>query len=280
MESSRKRLAVAAGVVLGVAIVMSAIMTQYLAARFHYHAALGEPLWAGFYPPWGWVTWSEAWYGAYPQTIQRAISLFSFGSVLLLSLFGYGVVLRAKKLRSNEGLHGTAHWAARPEIEASGVLPDEKAEDRNGVYVGGWYDPKTRRTRYLIHDGPEHVLAFAPTRSGKGVGLILPTLLAWRGSVLCYDIKGENWALSAGWRQQAGNRVLKFDPTATDGSGAAFNSLAEIRLGEPQEVADAQNIASILADPKGEGLASHWAKTGHALPVSYTHLTLPTKRIV
>jgi len=211
-----------------------------------------------------WVLLDSGGGGPYPLR-QPEIGLFVSGSVFLLALVGYVSARAIKNLRSNEGLHGTAHWAARPEIEASGVLPDEKAEDRNGVYVGGWYDPKQRRTRYLIHDGPEHVLAFAPTRSGKGVGLILPTLLSWRGSVLCYDIKGENWALTAGWRKREGNRVMKFDPTAADGSGVAFNPLAEIRLGEPQEVADAQNIASMLADPKGEGLASHWAKTGHAL---------------
>jgi len=58
---------------------------------------------------------------------------------------------------------------------------------------------------------------------------------------------------------------MKFDPMSSDGNGVAFNPLAEIRLGEFQRVADAQNIASILADPKGEGLESHWAKTGYAL---------------
>lgn len=139
---------------------------------------------------------------------------------------------------------------------------NEQAKEINGVYVGGWYDESAKRTRYLIHNGPEHLLAFAQTRSGKGIGLILPTLLAWKGSVLCYDIKGENWAFSAGWRKQTGNKVMKFDPTTTDGSSVAFNPLSEIRLGEFQEVADAQNIASILADPQGKGLESHREKTG------------------
>jgi len=126
-------------------------------------------------------------------------------------------------------------------------------------------EQKSRQTRYLRHNGPEHVLAFAPTRSGKGVGLVIPTLLSWPHSVVCYDIKGENWALTAGWRKQyAGNRVLKFDPTSQEGS-ARFNPLCEIRLETPLEVADAQNLATMLVDPDGKGLVDHWAKTSQAL---------------
>lgn len=63
---------------------------------------------------------------------------------------------------------------------------------------------------YLRHDGPEHVMVFAPTRSGKGVSLLLPTLLSWEESALIFDIKGELWSLTAGWRQKyAKNKVLK-----------------------------------------------------------------------
>jgi type IV secretion system protein VirD4 len=65
---------------------------------------------------------------------------------------------------------------------------------------------------YLRHDGPEHVLCFAPTRSGKGVGLVVPSLLTWPGSAIVHDIKGENWQLTAGFRARHG-RVLLFDPT-------------------------------------------------------------------
>ncbi len=57
---------------------------------------------------------------------------------------------------------------------------------------------------YLRHDGPEHVLCFAPTRSGKGVGLVVPTLLTWPGSAIVHDIKGENWQLTAGFRAKHG----------------------------------------------------------------------------
>ena len=117
---------------------------------------------------------------------------------------------------------------------------------------------------YLRHDGPEHVLCFAPTRSGKGVGLVVPSLLTWAGSAIVHDIKGENWQLTAGWRARF-TRTILFDPT--NPTSAAYNPLLEVRRGD-SEVRDVQNVADILVDP--EGLLerrNHWEKTSHSLLV-------------
>jgi type IV secretion system protein VirD4 len=120
------------------------------------------------------------------------------------------------------------------------------------------------RHEYLRHDGPEHVLCFAPTRSGKGVGLVVPTLLTWPESAIVHDIKGENWTLTAGWRSRFG-RVLLFDPT--NAASAAYNPLLEVRKGE-WEVRDVQNIADVLVDPEGAlERRTHWEKTSHSLLV-------------
>ena len=75
------------------------------------------------------------------------------------------------------------------------------------MYVGGWHEQSIKHLHYLRHNGPEHILAFAPTRSGKGVGIVIPTLLAWAESTVVYDIKGENWAKTAGFRASLGNSV-------------------------------------------------------------------------
>jgi type IV secretory pathway TraG/TraD family ATPase VirD4 len=87
----------------------------------------------------------------------------------------------------------------------------------------------------------------AATRSGKGVGLVIPTLLTWPGSTIVHDIKGENFQLTSGFRARFGT-VLLFDPTNPE--SAAYNPLLEIRKGD-SEVRDAQNIADILVDPEG-----------------------------
>jgi hypothetical protein len=78
---------------------------------------------------------------------------------------------------------------------------------------------------YLRHNGREHVLCFAPALSGKGVGLIVPSLLTWLGSAIVHDIKGENWQLTAGWRARC-SRVLLFDPT--NPVSAAYNHCSSV----------------------------------------------------
>jgi len=164
---------------------------------------------------------------------------------------------RFKKFKPFENLHGSAKFATEEEILEMSLLGGK------GAYVGGYF--KEDNVVYLRHNGPEHILTFAPTRSGKGVGLVLPTLLSWDQSVVCLDIKGENWALTAGWRQKHANNVcLKFDPAAMKGS-VKFNPLAEIRHETDYEVSDTQNIASMIVDPDGKGLNDHWAKTGFSL---------------
>jgi type IV secretion system protein VirD4 len=168
-------------------------------------------------------------------------------------------VRRARRLTGPTDTHGSARWAARADLQAAGLV------GRSGVYVGAW--PDERETVYLRHDGPQHVLAFAPSRSGKGVGLVLPTLLSWPSSVVVNDIKGENWALTAGWRRdRLGSVCLKFHPTAADGSSARYNPLLEVRPW-PNDVRDAQLIADMLIDPDGQGSRDHWDLTAHDLLV-------------
>lgn len=271
-------------VVIGLLMVLlvSWIATQYLASRLGYQEALGAPVTnfiVPIYQPFSWIVWGWK-FGDMENPLVKDIFGNTYmgvtggvlGGVFLAAWLSYR---RTKNLTGgNEHIHGSAHWATPEEVKRTGLLAKEtgflgKGQSKSeGVYVGAYQRPDSERIEYLRHDGPEHIMAFAPTRSGKGVGLVLPTLLSWPHSVLVYDIKGENFALTSGWRQKvANNHVLKFEPTSTDGSSVRFNPLDEIRLRTDKEVSDVQNIVTMIVDPDGKGLNDHWAKTGHALLV-------------
>jgi type IV secretion system protein VirD4 len=229
--------------------------TQWTAWRLGFQPQLGAPWFelAGmpfYYPPaffWWWY-----FFDAYAPHIfvQGACIAASGGFISIAVAIGMSV-WRAREARNVE-TYGSARWATIAEVKGAGLLgPD-------GVVLG-----KLGRD-YLRHDGPEHVLCFAPTRSGKGVGLVVPSLLSWPGSAIVHDIKGENWELTSGFRARHG-RVLLFDPT--NAASTAYNPLLEVRRGE-WEVRDVQNVADVLVDPEGSlDRRNHWEKTSHSLLV-------------
>ena len=229
-------------------ILTNVLATQYVAQHFEYQQALGPAVLDlgsfHFYAPYNWLTWLLR-FGNSPEIAVKLPLLLSCG-IIVAGAFASGAlffwvnVAHTKALSKNtEDLHGSARWATKEEIEATSLL-----ESKPGVYVGGWYEKSAKHLHYLKHDGPEHILAFAPTRSGKGAGFVIPTLLAWPESAVVYDIKGENWGKTAGFRNQAGHLCFKFSPLERDSS--RFNPLAEIRLFTDRDVSDAQNIAEMI----------------------------------
>ncbi|WP_429225840.1 conjugal transfer protein TraG [Inquilinus ginsengisoli] len=244
-------------IVVVFAVVLASVWgaTQWAAWRLGYQPELGSP-WAEFagvplYPPpalfWWWY-----WYDAYaPGLFIEAGLIAAAGGVAAIGIAIGMSVWRAREAKE-ASTYGSARWAREEEIREGGLLgPD-------GVVLGRF------QREYLRHNGPEHVLCFAPTRSGKGIGLVVPTLLTWPGSAIVHDIKGENWQLTAGWRARFG-RVLLFDPT--NSGSTAYNPLLEVRRGDA-EVRDVQNIADILVDPEGAlERRNHWEKTSHSLLV-------------
>ncbi len=249
-------------ILIGQAFVVMAIIaaalqaaTQYVAAAFGYDRALGAP-WSELgetpvYYPWRLFEWWYAYEAYAPDIFMAGGAIAAAGGMLGAVAAVAGSLWRARQQR-NVTTYGSARWARARDIAASGLFRPE------GIFLGRW------RNAYLRHDGPEHVMAFAPTRSGKGVGLVIPTLLSWTGSAVIHDIKGENWTLTSGWRSRFSHCLL-FDPT--NPKSARYNPLLEVRKGEG-EVRDVQNIADILVDPEGSlERRSHWEKTGHALLV-------------
>jgi type IV secretion system protein VirD4 len=230
--------------------------TQWTAWRLGFQPELGQPWFelargVPVYLPPAFFWWWYA-YDAYapPIFVEGAYIASSGGFISIAVAIGMSV-WRAREAKNVE-TYGSARWATPVEVRHAGLLgPD-------GVVLG-----RLERD-YLRHDGPEHVLCFAPTRSGKGVGLVVPSLLTWPGSAIVHDIKGENWTLTAGFRARHG-RVLLFDPT--NPASAAYNPLLEVRRGE-WEVRDVQNVADVLVDPEGSlERRNHWEKTSHSLLV-------------
>ena len=241
--------------VLAVIIAALWIATGWTADQLGWSARLGEPWFMlgdyPLYPPWAFFGWWFAFDAYAPDVFDRGGLIAASGGVFAIMIAVIGAVLRARWDRK-VSTFGSSRWALRADMRKAGLLTEA------GVFLGA------AGRDYLRHDGPDHVMAFAPTRSGKGVGLVVPTLLSWPHSAVVHDIKGENWQLTAGWRSTFSD-CMRFDPT--DKTGAHFNPLMEVRKGD-REVSDVQNIADILVDPDGMlEQRSHWDKTAHSLLV-------------
>jgi type IV secretion system protein VirD4 len=242
--------------VLTVVLITMWAATQWTAWRLGYQPQLGQPWFelapgVPIYLPSAFFWWWYAYDAYAPDVFVEGACVAASGGIISIIVAFAMSVWRAREAET-AATYGSARWASQLDIRSAGLAAAD------GVILGQF------EGLYLRHDGPEHVLCFAPTRSGKGVGLVVPTLLTWPGSAIVHDIKGENWALTSGFRARHG-RVLLFDPT--NSGSAAYNPLLEVRRGE-WEVRDVQNVADVLVDPEGSlERRNHWEKTSHALLV-------------
>lgn len=264
--------------------------TQSIASTCHYNPVLGKSLAIGdmhIYPPWGHYLWShdEKIAAIIPDILKPYHliygGIFFFGMILFYCLKKSFVV-------STE--HGSASFATEKDIIKSdlgmyqsknggvfsyktvkhklfGLIPytsKKKILKNSGVVVG--INPFTHKL--MLHDGVEHILLMAPTRSGKGVCTIVPTGLIWKHSIFFFDPKGELWGLTSGYRKKyLHQKVLKFEPLCVDGSAARWNPLAEINYRTPEEISDTQSIVNVMVRPDGEqkGGDSFWPDSAAAL---------------
>lgn len=202
--------------------------------------------------PWLWIKW----FYLYGERFQ-GVFLKTMWPIYLSVIVGITIAWVSRLFSDKKSIsiaHGSSRWAKEEELLYAGLMRSE------GVVLGQSQASK----KLLCHDGPEHVLAIAPTRAGKGVGLVIPTLLTWSGSAVIFDPKGENWQITSGYRSTLGT-CLCFDPTSLNTT--RFNPIMEIRKGE-LEVKDAQNIADIIVDPDGRlDTRNHWQNAAHSLLV-------------
>jgi type IV secretion system protein VirD4 len=256
-------------------------VTERAARLFGYAPALGPALPGGLYAPWAWIEWWMRWHGV--ERLQPVWELCARDAALPLlvaAALAAGAINFARwwLCDTTPDLHGSARWITDQEVRASGFLAPpqyvprwlrrrlvragllEPLKPRDGIYLGAWGVPG--RLRYLRDCGQGHVMVFAPSRSGKGLSVIVPTLVTWRHSALIHDPKDELWPLTAGARKRMGQLCLRFAPSLSEPGLARFNPLAEVRLRTPREVSDVHNIVRMISDPYGKGPPSHWDRAG------------------
>ncbi|MBA3535557.1 MAG: type IV secretory system conjugative DNA transfer family protein [Tatlockia sp.] len=139
-------------------------------------------------------------------------------------------------------IYGEAHWASRHEIKKMGFL-----NDRGDVVIGKLGN---QLLRYTLTN---HLLVFAPSRSGKGVALVIPNALSWVGSLLALDNKYEVFKYTSGYREALGNKVYRFSPANKDFQTHCINPLDYVDKTNPSKrINDLQLILDILIAHSGD----------------------------
>lgn len=259
----RKSIVIRLLIALLILLAVSSFYTQYLAYKFGYNATLGNPLYNKVYNPVAGFVWYYKYHQYYSITFYNAYVLAGFLFGLLVFFTFIIIIHRERSLKFIKDLHGSAAFATPHEIHQMGIIQED--DNNNGIIIGGYQTGNYKY--YLQSNSPDHAIMIAPPRSGKGVGVVIPTALTWNESMICMDLKGELWQLTAGARKAKGQAVLKFAP-GSHGENCHYNPLSEIRLGSEYAIADAQNLATIIIDPDGKGLDGsdgHWKKKARSL---------------
>ena len=191
------------------------------------------------------------------------LAAVGFGLTFGGPLAGFGVMMLAQLYGQPKPREvGREKWMTLRQARRAGLTAGR------GVVVGQL--GRGRWRKLLTFDGPEHQIVTGASRSGKGVGHVVPTLLTWHRSALVYDVKGELWEATSGWRSRF-SHCVRFNPT--DVTSARYNPLLEIRRGD-SEVRDAQNVAEMLVDDgSGRPRSEPWdSETAQLLTATILHV--------
>ncbi len=186
---------------------------------------------------------------AHPQVAPFAWRIWTAGGIAfgLVLLVWLALLVMLFKLRSHRNLHGRAHFAGLLDLARAGLL----RRGADGIVVG------RHRGRLLRLPGQQFVVLAAPTRSGKGVGVVIPNLLDYRESAVVLDIKQENFDLTSGWRASIGHQIHLFNPFAQDRRTHRWNPLTYVSADPAFRVSDLQAIAAMLY-PDGDDKDRFW----------------------
>ncbi|MBN9202994.1 type IV secretory system conjugative DNA transfer family protein [Methylibium petroleiphilum] len=172
------------------------------------------------------------------KKLQLAIGASGIGLLILLPA---GLVAAARPRRA---LHGDARFASPAEVDRAGLTG---GDGQPGILIG------RHRGKFLSLPGQLSVMLSAPTRSGKGVGVVIPNLLNWPDSVVVLDIKGENYDITAGYRAAHGQAVCAFSPFDEDARSHRWNPLTAVRSSPLHRVGDLLTIGQVFFPNDGGG---------------------------
>jgi len=175
--------------------------------------------------------------GAYNNFVTKLwiTTTLPYGILAVLAWIFRAPLIDWRPFKKPESIHGDSHWATPSEVRKMGL------RSKTGVLLGNY------KNKFLIVDGYQHILLFAPTGSGKGVGFVIPNLLFWKDSVIVHDIKLENYELTSGWRKKHyKQKVFLWNPADPDGISHCYNPMDWISTKPGQMVDDVQKICNFL----------------------------------
>ena len=207
------------------------VLSQYLAgwvflASLHLDPRAAGPLTIARY----------GYYYGLQTNVRTRLVVCSLAGLVLVGLVPLLLLLPRRR-----ALHGEARFATHREVARAGLLGHQ------GIILGAW------RGRCLMLAGQQGVCLAAPPRAGKGAGVVIPNLLNWPDSVICVDIKRENWIKTAGFRAASGQACYLFDPFSEGGRTARWNPFHYVAENPERRLNDLQRIAEMLYPDPANG---------------------------
>lgn len=205
--------------------------------------------WLGYYKAIDLAQWQP-----YVKKIKNS-GMIGFGIPGALWLAMLVLVLKPR----SKALHGDARFATGGDLAAKDMFKPHK----NGIVVGKFGG------KLLRLSGQQFVILAAPTRSGKGVGIVIPNLLDYEESLVVLDIKQENFDLTSGWRASVGHEIYLFNPFAEDRRSHRWNPLTYVSDDPAFRVSDLMSIAAMLY-PDGAEDQKFWVSQARNSFMAFT----------
>ncbi|MCW5662833.1 MAG: type IV secretory system conjugative DNA transfer family protein [Piscinibacter sp.] len=242
--SAGRKVAATVFAVIGLAALAAAAL--YLAGVLFLALNKADPRQAG------WTSIARYWqlYGDEPLQRKRLFTASGIAGFALLVVLPGALIVAA---RPHRALHGDARFATAAEVARAG-LSGGRGRSTPSILVGRL--PSPFGARYLALAGQLSVMLSAPTRSGKGVGVVIPNLLNWPDSVVVLDIKGENHAITAGYRAERGQAVYAFSPFDEGARSHRWNPLSAVRCSPLHRVGDLLTVGQVFFPNDAGGSSS------------------------